>query len=161
MKKSLKLFYKINVMSSNNRIQFRMLDIETKEFAILKEYYNQESQQVGIQFEYEFNYSPEDNLVGLLVKFSLDHIENSPFVIVSCLILFEIKLESIKAMLIDETLVIPKSLALHFMLLTVGTVRGILHAKTENSAIGKQKLPEINITESIKEDVILLPEKGS
>ena len=41
----------------------------------------------------------------------------------------------------------------HLSVITVGTARGVLHAKTENTPFNKFVLPTINVTELVKEDV--------
>ncbi len=51
-----------------------------------------------------------------------------------------------------NTLIVPKGLLCHLAMLTVGTSRGILHAKTEGTCFNKYVLPTINVTEIIKED---------
>lgn len=53
---------------------------------------------------------------------------------------------------VTNTLVIPKGFLRHLAMLTVGTSRGILHAKTEGTCFNKYVLPTINVTLIIKED---------
>ena len=38
-------------------------------------------------------------------------------------------------------------------MITVGTLRGVLHAKTENTEFNEFFLPTINVTDLIKEDI--------
>lgn len=55
----------------------------------------------------------------------------------------------------NNKLVIPKGFASHLVMLTIGTLRGTLHCKTENTEFNKFILPTINIAELIKSDVEL------
>jgi len=47
---------------------------------------------------------------------------------------------------------IPKGFMAHLAMITVGTTRGILHSKTENTKFNEFILPTLNITEMITED---------
>jgi hypothetical protein len=51
-----------------------------------------------------------------------------------------------------NTLKVSKGFLSHLAVLTIGTTRGILHAKTEGTCFNKYVLPTINVTEIIKED---------
>ena len=48
---------------------------------------------------------------------------------------------------------VSKGFMQHIAMLTVGTTRGILHAKTEGTCFNKYVLPAINVAELIKDDV--------
>lgn len=52
-------------------------------------------------------------------------------------------------------IVIPQGFATHLAIITVGTVRGILFARTENTLLNALIVPTINLTEIIKSDVII------
>ena len=54
-----------------------------------------------------------------------------------------------------EKIVIPKEFATHLLVLTIGTLRGVLHSKTENTEYNNFVLPTINVTEMINSDVEL------
>ena len=54
----------------------------------------------------------------------------------------------------SNLLKVPKGFLSHLAVLTIGTTRGILHAKTEGNCFNKYVLPAINVTEIIKEDAI-------
>ena len=55
----------------------------------------------------------------------------------------------------NNKLVLAKEFASHLVMLTIGTLRGTLHCKTENTEFNKFILPTINVTELIKSDVEL------
>jgi hypothetical protein len=52
-----------------------------------------------------------------------------------------------------EQFTLPKSIATHFVVLAVGTLRGVLHAKVENTFLNGFLMPTINVTEMVKEDI--------
>jgi hypothetical protein len=45
-------------------------------------------------------------------------------------------------------------------MLCVGTLRGVLHAKTENSVYNKFYLPTINVNDLVKTDIVLVTENN-
>jgi hypothetical protein len=51
-----------------------------------------------------------------------------------------------------NTLTVNKEVLRHLAMLTVGTCRGILHAKTENTRFSQYHIPTINVAELITED---------
>jgi hypothetical protein len=53
----------------------------------------------------------------------------------------------------EKEIILPCGFAQHLLVLTIGTVRGILHAKTEGTAYNQYVLPTINVAEMLKEDV--------
>ncbi|MPN63841.1 hypothetical protein SDC9_211608 [bioreactor metagenome] len=56
-------------------------------------------------------------------------------------------------MLSNNVLLVPKNFMQHLAVITIGTARGILHAKTENTPFNQYVLPTINVSEMIKDDV--------
>ena len=50
-------------------------------------------------------------------------------------------------------MVIPQQFALHLATIAVGTIRGILHAKTENTVYNQLIVPAINLTNIIIKEV--------
>ena len=80
--------------------------------------------------------------------------DSKPFLIIEASCHFSISDSAWADMLNSETnsLVVPKGFLCHMAMLTVGTSRGILHAKTEGTCFNKYVLPTINVTDIIKED---------
>ena len=52
-----------------------------------------------------------------------------------------------------KELIVPKGFISHLVMISIGTTRGVLHSKTENTIYNKFLLPTINVNELIKEDV--------
>ena len=53
----------------------------------------------------------------------------------------------------EVAIIVPKSVITHFCVLTVGTVRGILHSKTEGTNYNGFVVPTINVTELVTGDI--------
>ena len=58
----------------------------------------------------------------------------------------------------EDDYIIPKNFITHLTVLTIGTARGILHAKLEKSGFEKFLLPTLNISDIIKDDLIIKSE---
>ena len=54
-----------------------------------------------------------------------------------------------------NSLTIPKGFLNHMAMLTIGTTRGILHAKTENTSFNTFVVPPINLSDLIHEDAVI------
>lgn len=52
----------------------------------------------------------------------------------------------------ENKLIIPKSFLAHIAMITTGTTRGVLFAKTESTQFSKFIVPTLNVVELIKED---------
>ena len=53
-------------------------------------------------------------------------------------------------------LVVPKGFVQHLALLAIGTARGVLHAKTENTKYNRFIIPPTNVTNFIKKDAVFI-----
>ena len=59
-----------------------------------------------------------------------------------------------------QKLTVQKGFLQHMAVLTVGTTRGILHAKTENTPFNRYHLPTINLKDMINQDSVFQFEKA-
>ncbi len=135
-------------------IKFSIKSIVTDEFATIKSCYK-EAEEVKIETGYEFGISPEDNflVVGLSVFFKC--IEN-PFIILKIKCGFDIDPQAFEELKGEETrkYIVPKGFLTHLTVLTIGTARGILHARLEKSGFEQFILPTLNISDMLKEDML-------
>jgi len=69
--------------------------------------------------------------------------------------IFHIEPSDWEMLIIEKGLLIPKVFITHLTLLTIGTVRGILHAKTEGTNFNGFLLPTVNVTELVTADIRL------
>lgn len=54
----------------------------------------------------------------------------------------------------ENKLVVPKGFLAHLAMITTGTTRGVLFAKTEGTQFSKYIIPTINVEEMIKNDAV-------
>ncbi len=130
------------------------MKVSTEQFAIIEEDFNDKGK---IRLKTSLRYAADDRqkYVAVFTSFIFDS-NTKPFLIVEASCHFQIKDSAWIEMFNSETntLVVPKGFMCHLAMLTIGTSRGILHAKTEGTCFNKYLLPTINVTQIIKEDAI-------
>ncbi len=133
------------------KVIFRLLKVTTEQFALIESFFQKES-ETKLETNLKFAASKESRLIGVFAQFqfSCDH---NPFIVLEVGCHFEIKKESWEQMLETNAIIVPKAIMQHLCALTVGTARGVLHAKTENTSFNQLVLPTINIAEIIESDV--------
>ncbi len=140
---------------STNEISFKLHSIKTEQFAIIEDIYN-EADSVQLESNYRFGSVVSEKLIAVLVNYKFKTTKGVFLTIeVSCM--FGIKPDSWNSIYIVEKseLILPKAIATHLLVLVIGTARGVLHAKTENTPYNRFILPTLNVSESIKEDVVI------
>jgi len=138
-----------------NTVGFKLHRIITEQFAIIKESYDNSNEEVGLSINLQFGLDKENHLIASSVQ--IQFMQNSkPFLVVQVANQFEVEEQAWKSFIKDDNrLIIPKGFASHLVVLTVGTLRGVLHARTENTQFNKFVLPTINVMNMVKDDVEL------
>lgn len=144
--------------SKQEGIKFGLAGIQTVEFAIIKEAYK-ENEENSIQFLFNTTFGVKDekgNEVMCDIEFALKQTE-IPFLKIRVACFFEIKTDSFNNLYNQDEneFVLPKDFANHLIVLTLGTLRGVLHAKTESTPFNKYTIPIIDISKRITEDVTI------
>ncbi len=137
-------------------ISFALIGIQTIEFAIIREAFSENAEiELGINAEFgmksiaekEIKCSPEicflqNNIPFLKIKaacyFSVDEVAWNGYVSED-----------------KQTITFPKGFTDHLLMLTFGTLRGILHAKTEGTIFNKFILPTINVVNLYDGDIVM------
>jgi len=139
-----------------NNIGFLLEGIKTEQFAIFKENYTL-NEDIGLNTEFEFKLDQNNKKIGVFVSFEfLQNAKTFIKIVTSChfkindasWINFIDKKES------DNQFIISKGFITHLAMISVGTTRGILYAKTEGTDFVKFIIPTINLSELILEDAI-------
>ena len=68
---------------------------------------------------------------------------------------FEIEENDYKNIHTNEKTIIPKELLEYFAVHTIGTARGILFCKTESTPYNNIIIPPLNVSEMIKDDMVI------
>lgn len=135
---------------ANTSIKFAIKSISTEEFATIKNCFK-EQETVGIETGYGINPSEHAVFVNFSLMFKC---QENPFIILKISCGFSIEEEDFLKFENKERnrILIPKGFLTHLTVLTIGTARGILHAKLEKSGFERFILPTLNISDMIQED---------
>jgi len=144
----------------NQQVNFALVRVTTEQFATIENNFNEEGPfQLNINFR--FAADQEKKIIGVFAGFSFE-IEQQAFLIVEGGCHFALQPESWETLLDSEAKILtaPKGLIQHLAVITVGTSRGILHAKTEGTPYNRFHLPTINVAQMITEDQVFEFGKG-
>ena len=142
-------------VSQPNNIGFSLLRVTTEQFATIDENLN-DNTSFGLEINLRFGVDKGQKLIASFSNFTFEN-KGKTFLIIEAGCHFEIKQDAWNEMINDseDSLAVPQGFMAHLAMLTIGTTRGILHAKTEGSEFNKFLIPTVNVMELIKEDVTL------
>ena len=131
-------------------IQYKLSKIENPQFAIIKE---DEIENLNVDFEVNFSISSPVNSIRCSLKAVYKNGDDAVMqIVVNCY--FTLSPESWQS-LTNKNIVIPKGFLQHLASITLGAARGIQFAKTESSELNKYIIPLVNLTATIKEDMVV------
>ena len=144
---------------SNGNFKFKLVNILTNQFALIEEHFSEDVSTVQLSLNHKFGIDIEKRNIALKnqIRFLSD---NQIFIIVEITCTFNISEESWVELRIEEKsdIVIPSGFATHLLVLTVGSARGVLHAKTENTKFNKYFLPTLDLSKSIENYIVFTVE---
>ncbi|WP_017734056.1 hypothetical protein [Nafulsella turpanensis] len=143
------------------QIPFALKGIKTVEFATLKDSFK-DGDTVNIDSGFELGINQEEN--SLLVLYSVSFLSgDKPFIVLKLTCNFGVDPDAFKdfADYEQNKIIVPKGFFTHLAVITVGTARGVLHAKLENTNFSQFLLPTIDVSQVLQEDVIFdeVPQK--
>ncbi len=138
-----------------NPIGFQLHKITTEQFAIIQDAFDSSITEINLSISLKFGLDKENKFIASFVLVQFEQKEK-PFLLIEIANHYKIEESAWNELQnSNNKLVIPKGFASHLVMLTIGTLRGTLHCKTENTEFNKFILPTINIAELIKFDVEL------
>lgn len=141
-------------MDNNKNIGFALIKVTTEQFAIIESNFEDEA-EIKINVNFRFAANDKKKVVAVFNSFVFET-NDKQFLIIEAGCHFSIAPDSWDKM-IDlklNKLIVPKEFLQHMAMLTVGTCRGILHAKTEKTCFNKYHIPTINVADLIKHDSV-------
>lgn len=136
-------------------IQFSLIGIKTEKFIIQ---FTPDNDSGNIEFGTQVQFFIDVESKTIICQVGLVFVQNKKEFLsieVSC----HFKISDLSWLYLykktKNQIVIPKGFAMHLGIITVGTTRGILFAKTENTLLNAYVIPTINLSEIIKSDVII------
>lgn len=144
-----------NKKENINPIGFQLKKITTEQFAIVEDAYNTDIEDANMGITLNFGLDNKKRYIASFVKIQFEQ-KGKAFLIIEVANHFSINDSSWEEFEKKEKgIILPKGFAAHLVMLTVGSLRGILHCKTENTEFNKFLLPTINVMELIEEGVVL------
>jgi hypothetical protein len=132
-------------------VGFALVGIKTEQYATFNENYKDKA-KIGLNTGLEFKFNKEDKIIAVVVAITFEQNKKAFLKLqVSCH--FKISEDSFKGFCNDSIITLPKGFMTHLTMITVSSVRGVLHAKTEGTIFNKYLLPTLDVTEMVKEDV--------
>lgn len=137
-----------------NKIGFALKKIATEQFAIIESSYK-EGDLVELKAGLKFGINFDNKIISVIFSTSLIQ-KKSPFLVIEVGCHFNITSEAWDSFYNESKteLVVPRGFISHLVMLTIGTTRGVLHSKTENTPFNNFLLPTLNVNELVKKDVV-------
>ena len=141
--------------TDTNTVGFQLKQITTEQFAIIQDTFDKTNNEINMSIGIKFGLNTDEKTIASFVKVQFEQ-DKKPFLITEVANHFNIDEKAWNDFLINKNkLILPKGFASHLVMLTVGTLRGVLHSKTENTKFNQFILPTINVIELIKDDVAI------
>lgn len=143
-------------MSQIKPIQFGLRSIRTDEFATIKPVPSETAKvALGNSFNFALSVETHQILVSARINFEADA---QPFIILQVTCVFGIKPDDFAQFSTEKEneLKVPKEFLAHLASITIGTARGVLHTKLENSEYKKFMIPIMDVSKGFKEDVVFI-----
>lgn len=135
-------------------IGFILEAIKIEQFAVLHEKHNENSDST-LAASVQFMVDHLNRKVGVFLQFQF--IQNEEIfikLVTSCHFGFNEETWAQYYKIEQNQVIVPKEVLAHLTMITTGTSRGILFAKTEASIFSKYMIPTLNVQEMIPEDGI-------
>ncbi len=132
-------------------IPYRISEIKTTQFAIFPEKV-QNGKEMNVRADFSYGINKPHNSVRCVCKISYLQDEEL-LMVLEVLCLFEVAPEGVVQ--IEKDKKIPVDFLRYVATIVVGTARGIIHARTENTVLNPYVLPPINLINLIKDDMVI------
>jgi len=138
----------------NVKIGFALIGIKTEQFASIEENFI-EGGNINLSSGLSFGFEKEQHAIAIFPKFNFE-CNGKLFLTIETSSHFSISPEAWESFFNVETgkITVPKNFMQHLCVISIGTTRGVLHAKTENTFFNRFLLPTINATEMITDDIV-------
>ena len=136
----------------NTNINFSLLKIKTDQFALFEENYRA-NETVNLNTNLTFGLNSEDKVFLVTPKYTFES-NKKPFITIQTSCFFKIEDVAWNGFILNGKITFLKNFVAHMAMIAVGTSRGVLHSKTENTIFNNYILPTINVSKMIPEDVV-------
>lgn len=141
-------------MKANETINFRMSNITVEQFAILAESEIQDESSIQYSLNITFRAEQSRHLVACKIDTLWKNNEET-FIKLDLYCVFTIDEGDWSSFESDSKLTIPSEFLQYMAMHTIGTSRGVLHAKTEGTPFNKYIIPPIDLQVMLNDDLII------
>lgn len=139
-------------MEDKNKISFSLIQIKTEQFVIFEENHFERG-KINLNTNLTFGLNSEDNVFLVTTKFTFE-MKKKPFMSIQVSCFFQIEKAAWNSFTLKEKIIFPKNFVAHMAMITVGTTRGVMHSKTEDSIFNQYIIPTTNVAEIIADDIV-------
>lgn len=136
----------------NTQVGFALKGIKTEQFAIFEENYSPKK-ETSLGTELQFKLDQNNKQIAVFLGFEFLQ-GKKVFLKIQVSCHFKIEESSWNSLIQENKLIMPKGFLAHLAMITTGTSRGVLFAKTEATPFSTFIVPTLNVAEMIKEDVL-------
>jgi hypothetical protein len=136
----------------NTQVGFALKGIKTEQFAIFEENYSPKK-ETSLGTELQFKLDQNNKQIAVFLGFEFLQ-GKKVFLKIQVSCHFKIEESSWNSLIQENKLIVPKGFLAHLAMITTGTSRGVLFAKTEATPFSTFIVPTLNVAEMIKEDVL-------
>jgi hypothetical protein len=142
-------------MTKPNKIGFIFQSVKTEEFATFEDNFDVKK-TVNLETGIDLKVNQHKKQIGIFITFEYLQ-KGKVFLKIRVGCHFAVEDISWSQLLNSEKkeLFLPKGFVTHLLVLSIGTVRGILVAKTEGTVFSRFILPTLNVSEKVENDVII------
>lgn len=138
--------------AENKSIGFVLQGIKTEQFAIFEENYSPKN-DIDLGTGLQFKIDSQNKHIGVFLQFQFIQ-GKKVFLKIQVSCHFKIEANAWDSFVTENQIVVPKGFLAHLAMITTGTARGVLFAKTEGTPFSKYIIPTINVEEMIKSDAV-------
>ena len=135
----------------NIQVGFELQGIKTEQYAVFEEHYSSKK-ETQLSTDIQFKIDQQNRQIGVFIGFEF---KQGKKVFLKILVSCHFKIEEnswITFLQSQHKVVVPKGFLAHLAMITTGTARGVLFAKTESTTFSKFMVPTLNVVEMITED---------
>jgi hypothetical protein len=140
-------------MKKEKNYAFALKSIKTEQFAIIEDCFKN-GEKVELNSNVGFAADKATTTIAIFTGFRFEQ-NNIPFLLIETSCYFQIGEANWNTFSNNASLIMPKGFMQQLLSLAIGTARGVLHSKTENSTFNRFVLPILDAANLIKEDVVL------
>lgn len=144
-------------MENKDQISFGLRKITTEQFAVIESAFDEKNDNIELVTNLRFGLNIEKRMITPILSINFSQSKN-PFLLLEIGCHFEIIKEHWDNLYHKDKSEskLPKNIALHLVMLSIGNLRGVLHAKTEKTFFNRFLVPTLNVNDLVKEDIVII-----